>query len=121
VTGALAVGWHAVGSPAVSAADAGSLRHFAEEVRTRFPEPRPPRVLRAADPKRRRLRRHPIPSLERDAERITPGLGVIAGTAAYERLAAAGRVGERIASGEGRVGNLDRSTLVLAEGREKVP
>jgi 4-amino-4-deoxy-L-arabinose transferase-like glycosyltransferase len=121
VTGALMAGWHAVGSPAVSAGDAGSLRHFAHEARGRFPEAG--RLAFFGLPVRSIVVYvgHPIPSLERDATRITPGLGVIAGMPAYERLAAAGRVGERLASGEGRIGNLDRGTIVLAEGREKIP
>jgi hypothetical protein len=44
---------------------------------------------------------------------------VIATAATYERLAAAGLVGERLVTGEGQIGNLDRGTLVLAEGRAK--
>ena len=62
-----------------------------------------------------------IPSLERDDARIAPGMGLLVRTGAYERLAAAGIVGERLAVGEGQIGNLDRGTLVLTTGRRKIP
>lgn len=119
LTGALTVGWLVVGAPAVARRAPGSLRPFAEAARARFPSPGglafynlPVRSIVV-------YVGYAIPSLARDATRITPGLGVITTTAMYERLAAAGLVGERLATGEGQIGNLDRGTLVLAEGRAK--
>jgi len=58
----------------------------------------------------------PIPSLERRPERIVPGQGVIALEAAYHTLAMAGYVGPPLAAASGRIGNVERGTLVLAEG-----
>ena len=58
----------------------------------------------------------PIPSLERRPDRLGPGQGVIALEPAYQALAAAGRVGPPLATATGRVGALERATLVLAEG-----
>jgi hypothetical protein len=58
----------------------------------------------------------PIPSLARRPDRIAPGQGVIALEAAHQALATAGRVGPPLASATGRVGALERATLVLAEG-----
>jgi hypothetical protein len=58
----------------------------------------------------------PIPSLDRRPDRVAPGQGVIALASAYQALAAAGRVGPPLATATGRVGALERATLVLAEG-----
>jgi 4-amino-4-deoxy-L-arabinose transferase-like glycosyltransferase len=123
VTGALAAGWFAVGAPAVAAAapDATSLRRFATVARERYPAPSglaffglPVRSVVV-------YVGHPVPTLARDPGRVTPGLGVIATARAYERLSADGVVGERLAIGEGQIGNLERGTLILAEGRTKSP
>jgi 4-amino-4-deoxy-L-arabinose transferase-like glycosyltransferase len=123
VTGALAAGWFAVGAPAVAAVtpDATSLRRFAVAARERFPEPSalafyglPVRSVVV-------YVGHPIPSLSRDRSRITPGLGVIATAQAHARLSADGLLGEPIVIGEGRIGNLEHGTLVLAEGAKKLP
>jgi 4-amino-4-deoxy-L-arabinose transferase-like glycosyltransferase len=123
VTGALVLGWFVVGEPAASASDpaAPSLRRFAAAARDRFPDDG--RLAFFGLPVRSVVvyAGRPIPSLARDADRITTGLGVIATARAYERLAAAGRVGEPLARGTGRVGNLDDGTLVLAEGRATKP
>jgi hypothetical protein len=123
VVGALSVGWFAIGGPAVDAAAPadGSLRTLAREAATRFPAPEP---LAFYGPTVRSVvvyAGRTIPSLERDDARIAPGMGLLVRTGAYERLAAAGIVGERLAVGEGQVGNLDRGTLVLTTGRRKVP
>jgi 4-amino-4-deoxy-L-arabinose transferase-like glycosyltransferase len=120
VTAALVAGWFAA-APAATDGSVASLRRFAVAARERFPAdghlaffglPVRSVVVYAG---------RPIPSLDRDPARITPGLGVIAGPRAYERLVADGRLGEPLARGEGRVGNLDDGTLVLAEGRAKTP
>jgi 4-amino-4-deoxy-L-arabinose transferase-like glycosyltransferase len=123
VIGALSVGWFAIGGPAVDAAAPadGSLRAIAREAATRFPAPAP---LAFYGPTVRSVivyAGRPIPSLERDDARITPGLGLLIRTGPYERLAAAGLVGERLAAGEGQIGNLDRGALVLTTGRRKIP
>jgi len=121
VTGALTIGWLAVGAPtaAVRASQAQSLRPFADTVRARFPEPGGLAFYGETVRSVIVYVGHPVPSLGRDAGRITPGLGVIATPAAYEVLAGAGYVGPTLAIGSGLTGNLERSTLVLAEGLEK--
>jgi 4-amino-4-deoxy-L-arabinose transferase-like glycosyltransferase len=123
LVGALAVGWFVIGGPAVDAAAPGdaSLRTLAREAATRFRAPAP---LAFYGPTVRSIvvyAGRSIPSLDRDDGRITPGLGLLVRTGAYERLAAAGLVGERLAVGEGQIGNLDRGTLVLTTGRRKIP
>lgn len=119
-TGALVVGWFVVGAPAVAAATP-SFRRFAEAARTTFPGstdlafwglPVRSVVVYVG---------HPVPSLDRDRDRISPGLGVIATVPAYARLAADGRLGAPIVTGEGQIENVERGKLVLAEGREKIP
>ena len=121
LTGALAAGWFAVGGPTVAAAvpSSASLRHFGHEVASRFPPPAA--VAFYGLPVRSVIvyAGRAIPSLERDDAGIRPGLGVILREQAYGRLAAAGVVGDRLAVGEGRIGNLDHGTLVLTVGREK--
>lgn len=123
LTGALAVGWFAVGGPTVAAAvpASASLRGLAIEARTRFPPPAP--LAFYALPVRSIVvyAGRPIPSLARDDRRIEPGLGLIVREGAYDRLAKAGLVGERLAVGEGQIGNLERGTLVLTTGRRKMP
>jgi 4-amino-4-deoxy-L-arabinose transferase-like glycosyltransferase len=123
VVGALCIGWFAIGGPAVDAAAPpdGSLRALAREAAARFPAPAP---LAFYGPTVRSIvvyAGRPIPSLERDDARITPGLGLLVRTGPYERLAAAGLVGERLAAGEGQIGNLERGALVLTTGRRKNP
>jgi 4-amino-4-deoxy-L-arabinose transferase-like glycosyltransferase len=123
VTGALAIGWFAVGAPAVEAGapDATALRRFADAARTRFPEPSD--LVFYGPPVRSVVVYvgHPVPTLARDKSRITPGLGVIATAPAYARLSADGLLGDALVVGEGRIGNLERGTLVLAEGTKKIP
>ena len=62
-----------------------------------------------------------MPTLARDKSRIMPGLGVIATAPAYARLSADGLLGDALVVGEGRIGNLERGTLVLGEGTKKIP
>jgi 4-amino-4-deoxy-L-arabinose transferase-like glycosyltransferase len=123
LTGALTAGWFAVGGPTVAAAvpSSASLRGLAVEAGTRFPPPAP--LAFYALPVRSMVvyAGRPIPSLERDDRRIEPGLGLIVREGAYDRLAAAGLVGERLAVGEGQIGNLERGTLVLTTGRRNIP
>jgi hypothetical protein len=118
LTGALAVGWLAVGAPRVTAAtsDATSFRALATAARDRYPAGTP---LVFYGPAVRTVVVYvgrPIPSIGRHASRITAGMGVIATLPAYQALAQSGYVGETISVEEGRTGNLERDTLVLAEG-----
>jgi 4-amino-4-deoxy-L-arabinose transferase-like glycosyltransferase len=120
-TGALAVGWLAVAAPRIAAAttDATSFRELARVARERFP---PASALAFYGPVVRTVVVYvgrPIPSLGRQASRIAAGMGVIATLPAYQALAQGGYVGDSLAVVEGRTGNLERGTLVLAEGREK--
>ena len=123
LTVALEAGWFAVAGPTIAAAvpSSASLRGLAVEAGTRFPAPAP--LAFYALPVRSMVvyAGRPIPSLERDDRRIEPGLGLIVRQGAYDRLAAAGLVGERLAVGEGQIGNLERGTLVLTTGRRKIP
>ena len=121
VTGALSIGWFAVGAPAVDAAPGtASLRRFAQAAAERFPatdglafygEPIRSVVVYVG---------HPIPTLARDTSRITPGLGLVTTLRAYERLAAAGVVGPPLVTAEGQIGSLERGTVVLAESRPSI-
>jgi 4-amino-4-deoxy-L-arabinose transferase-like glycosyltransferase len=119
LTGALSVGWFAIGAPAVAARAPTTLRRFAHDALARFPAPGG--LAFYGTPVRSVVVYvgHPVPSLERDDARIAPGLGVIATSTAHARLAAAGILGETLVAGEGQIGNLDRGTLVLAEGRDR--
>jgi 4-amino-4-deoxy-L-arabinose transferase-like glycosyltransferase len=123
VTGALAAGWLAVGAPAVAvvAPNAASMRRFADAARERFPGPSD--LAFFGEPVRSVVVYvgHPVPSLGRDRSRIASGLGVIATARAYARLSADGLLGEPILVGEGRIGNLEHGTLILAEGAKKIP
>jgi 4-amino-4-deoxy-L-arabinose transferase-like glycosyltransferase len=118
-TFAVTLAWMTIGMPLLEQATTqrDSLRAFAEAVAARFPDQplafyaRPVRAVIAYVGR-------PIPALERRATRIVPGTGIIALEPAHAALAAAGYVGPPLATGAGRVGNLERATLVLAEGRE---
>jgi hypothetical protein len=121
LTGTLAIGWLAVGAPRVAAAttDAVSFRDLARTVRERYPAGAP---LAFYGPAVRTVVVYvgrPIPSLGRRATAIAAGMGVIATLPAYQALAQGGYVGDTLAVAEGRTGNLERNTLVLAEGAEK--
>ena len=123
LTGALAIAWLAVGAPAVAEQTTAraSVRPFAEAARRRFPAPG---ALAFYGPEARTIIvyvGHPIPTLRRDATRITPGMGIIATLPAYQVLAQNGYVGDSLAMAEGQIGNLERGTLVLAEGRRPTP
>lgn len=121
LTAVATLGWLAVGVPGVDARTSAhaSLRGFAEVVRSRFPPGHD--VAFYADPVRAVVVYvgRDVPSLGHDASRITPGLGVIATLPAYQVLADAGYVGESLAMGDGRIGNLEQGTLVLAQGLER--
>jgi len=112
------LGWMTIGMPLLEQATTArdSLRSFAEAVATRFPDrplafyARPVRSIVAYVGR-------PIPALKRRATRIEPGTGVIALEPAHAALAASGYVGPVLATGAGRVGNLERATLVVAEGK----
>jgi 4-amino-4-deoxy-L-arabinose transferase-like glycosyltransferase len=117
VAGASVV-WLALGEPRLEIATSrrDSLKAFASEAAARFPPGRPlafyggtvrPVVVYVG---------RPVPSLHRRPETIAPGQGLIAFEPAYRALAAAGYAGPPLATASGRVGNLERETLVLAEG-----
>jgi hypothetical protein len=120
--GALAVGWFVDRRPAVDAAaptDA-SLRTLAREAATRFPARRRSRsTARPSEASSCMRPSDPVARARRRAHRAR--LGLLVRTGAYERLAAAGLVGEQLAAGEGQIGNLDRGALVLTTGRRKTP
>ena len=120
VAGASVV-WLAAGEPRLEAATSArdSLKAFGIQAAARFPADRPlafyagvvrPVVVYVG---------RPVPSLERRPDRITPGQGIIASEPAYRALAEAGYVGPVLATAEGRIGNVERATLVLAEGTPK--
>jgi len=116
-TFAVTLAWMTIGMPLLEQATTArdSLRAFSEAVAARFPDrplafyARPVRSIVAYVGR-------PIPALKRRATRIEPGTGVIALEPAHAALAASGYVGAVLATGTGRVGNLARATLVLAEG-----
>jgi 4-amino-4-deoxy-L-arabinose transferase-like glycosyltransferase len=116
---AVSVLWMAVGEPALDAATTrrDTLKPFALEAAARFPPERGlafygatvrPIVVYAG---------RPIPTLGRRPERIVSGQGVIVAEPAYRALADAGYVGPPLAAATGRVGALERATVLLAEGR----
>jgi 4-amino-4-deoxy-L-arabinose transferase-like glycosyltransferase len=111
--------WMAFGDPAMDAATTrrDTLKPFALEAAARFPPERGlvfygdtvrPIVVYAG---------RTIPTLERRPERIVPGQGVIVFRPAYMALAEAGYLGPPLATATGRVGALERATVLLAEGR----
>lgn len=118
LAGALSLGWFAIGVPVTErrASAERSFRAFAEAVAEHYPAPAPVafygEVVRSVVVYARR----PIPSLDRDARRIALGEGIIATPAAYLVLSHGGYLGPTLAVGQGRTGNLERGTLVLAEG-----
>lgn len=57
----------------------------------------------------------PAPSLARTRARLTPGMALLVPLPAWERLQRDGLVGDVLLRGDGRVGNLEHGTLVLAE------
>lgn len=110
--------WMVVGEPAMDAATTrrDTLKPFALAAAARFPAGHPLAFYGATVRTVVVYVGRPIPSLERRPDRLAPGQGVIALEAAYRALAAAGRVGPPLATATGRVGALERATLVLAEG-----
>ena len=110
--------WMVVGEPAMDAATTrrDTLKPFALAAAAHFPAGHPLAFYGATVRTVVVYVGRPIPSLERRPDRLAPGQGVIALEAAYRALAAAGRVGPPLATATGRVGALERATLVLAEG-----
>lgn len=119
LVGAGALGWLAVGAPAVEAASSrrDSTAAFARAVAARVPRDQP--LAFYGSPVRSVVvyLGRPVPSLRRRPAAITPGLAVIAFKPAYDALAQSGYVGPPLAEGAGRIGNIARGELVLAEGR----
>jgi 4-amino-4-deoxy-L-arabinose transferase-like glycosyltransferase len=117
-TFAVTLAWMTIGMPLLEQATTrrDSLRTFAEAVAARFPD-QP--LAFYAQPVRSIIAYvgRPIPALRRRATRIEPGTAVIALEPAHAALAAAGYVGPPLATASGRVGNLERATLIVAEGR----
>ena len=119
LTAAASLAWMVVGQPALEAAVTrrDTLKPFARAAAARFPPGLPLAFYGAGVRQVVVYVGRPIPSLGHRAERIAPGQGVIARQAAYQALAAAGRVGPPLATATGRVDAIERATLVLAEGR----
>ncbi len=116
LTAAATMAWMLVGVPALEQATSrrDSLRAFAAVVAARFPPPAPvvfvgpvirPLVVYVG---------RTVPVVE--AEAVTDGMGVIAPEAEYTRLVERARAGPPLALAEGRIGNLARARIVLAEG-----
>ncbi|HYV56596.1 MAG TPA: glycosyltransferase family 39 protein [Candidatus Nitrosopolaris sp.] len=116
LTAAGTIAWMAVGAPALDGQESrrDSLKPFAALVAVRRP---PPAELVFYGPTIRPLvvylGRH-IPSI-REAGALVAGQNVIATEDAFRTLAVAARVGAPLLSAEGRVGNLGRERVVLAE------
>jgi hypothetical protein len=115
------VGGPAAAPPRLDAATSvhDSLKAFGIQAGARFPPDRPlafygdvvrPVVVYVG---------RPVPSLGRRPDDIAPGQGIVAFEPAYRALAEAGYVGPPLATAEGRIGNVERATLVLAEGVPK--
>jgi 4-amino-4-deoxy-L-arabinose transferase-like glycosyltransferase len=110
--------WAVVGLPALELATStlGSLRPFAVVIAQHVP-PSEPLVTYGPTPRSLVVYLdRPIPSLRRDPSAITPGMSVLAGPRAHARLHARGMVGEPLASGSGRVENLQERRLILCRG-----
>ena len=116
---ATSLAWMVVGQPALEAATTrrDTLKPFARAAAARFPPGLPLAFYGAGVRTVVVYVGRPIPSLGHRADRIAPGQGVIAREAAYQELAAAGRVGPPLATATGRVDAIERATLVLSEGR----
>lgn len=110
--------WLALGEPGLEAATSqrDSLKAFASEAAARFPPGRPLAFYGATVRPVVVYVGRPVASLGRRPEGIEPGMGVIAFEPAYRALAEAGHVGPPLATAAGRIGNVERATLVLAEG-----
>lgn len=113
------LGWMTIGMPLVeqSTSTRDSFRSFADDVVARFPDDQP--LAFYAQPVRSIIAYvgRPIPALRRRVTRIEPGTGIIALEPAHAALVASGYAGPPLAAGTGRVGNLERATLILAEGK----
>jgi 4-amino-4-deoxy-L-arabinose transferase-like glycosyltransferase len=110
--------WLAAGEPRLEAATSvrDSLKAFGVEAGVRFPPGRPLAFYGASVRPVVVYVGRAVPSLDRRPEAIEPGQGLIAFEPAYRALAEAGYVGPPLATASGRIGNVERATLVLAEG-----
>lgn len=121
VAGLVAVGsvlWLVLAAPRIEAETSrrDSVKAFAIEAKDRFPASRPLAFYGAPVRAVVVYAERNIPSLGRQPERITPGMGVIAFAPAHQALVNTGYVGPALATGSGRIGNITRGDLVLAEG-----
>jgi 4-amino-4-deoxy-L-arabinose transferase-like glycosyltransferase len=119
LVGSAGLAWLVSGEPALDVATSSrdSLKPFAREAAALFPPGRP---LAFYGPTIRPVVVYvgrPVPSLDRRREGIVPGQGVIAFEPAYRTLAEAEILGPPLATTSGRIGNVERATLVLAEAR----
>jgi 4-amino-4-deoxy-L-arabinose transferase-like glycosyltransferase len=120
---AAGLAWLVFGEPALDVATSSrdSLKPFGREAAVLFPPGRP---LAFYGPTIRPVVVYvgrPVPSLERRPERVEPGHGLIVFEPAYRALAEGGYVGPPLATASGRIGNVERATLVLAEGTVRPP
>jgi 4-amino-4-deoxy-L-arabinose transferase-like glycosyltransferase len=115
--------WLAAGEPRMEVATSqrDSLKAFGVEAAARFPPGRPLAFYGATVRPVVVYVGRPVPSLGRQPDRIEPGHGVIAFEPAYRALAESGYVGPPLATASGRIGNVERATLVLAEGTGRLP
>jgi len=111
--------WLALGAPALEASTASrdTFRDFGREVAARVPADRP--LVFYGEPVRSIVVYvgRPIPSIRRRPERLPPDGWVLAFEPAYRALAQAGLVGPPLVRATGRIGNLGRGEVVLAEVR----
>jgi 4-amino-4-deoxy-L-arabinose transferase-like glycosyltransferase len=109
--------WLVVAAPQIEVETSrrDSVKAFALVVQERFPGTRP--LAFYAAPVRAVVvyAERNIPSLGRQVDRIAPGMGVIAFAPAHQALVNTGYVGPALATAHGRVGNITRGELVLAE------
>ena len=121
LAGALVVGmagWMVVGQPGLERAISGrdSLKPFAMAVVGRYPAPAAVGIFgESIRPLAVYLARR-VPTLRR-RDALAPGLAVIVTEPAYARLESAGLLGPALLDAEGRIGNLGRARVVLAETR----
>jgi 4-amino-4-deoxy-L-arabinose transferase-like glycosyltransferase len=120
IAGLVAAGtvlWLVLAAPRIEAETSrrDSVKGFATEVKDRYPGERPLAFYGAPVRAIVVYAERKIPSLGRQPERITPGMGVIAFAPAHQALVSSGYVGPALATGSGRIGNITRGELVLAE------
>lgn len=121
---AIATGvWLLTVAPALERATAArdDLRDFARAVAARVPAVQP--LVFVGPPVRSVVVYvgRAIPSIPRHPERLPPEGWILARAAAHRALFEAGVVGPPVVEGSGRLGNLERGELVLAEIRARRP